>query len=154
MVVKTQCKGHAFTGVEVGAGNVRRYFPRDIVVIELHLDHLLIQCGLAPEFWQGEPRFATLGSVPGSSRKTSMASRAQAPIPLALIPSGKNCFRLQPISAHKQPRTTPRRILSIRPGRKPLPDPEPASTKTLQISALRSLSAVRSPLSIDTLGLR
>ena len=53
MFVKTQCKGHEFTGVEVGADNVRRYFPKDTEVIELHLDHLLIQCGLGPAFWQG-----------------------------------------------------------------------------------------------------
>ena len=45
MVVKTQCKGREFTGVEVGANNVRRYFHREANVIELHLDHLLIQLG-------------------------------------------------------------------------------------------------------------
>ncbi len=56
MVVKTHCKGREFTGVEVGADNVRRYFPKDIEVIELHLDHLLIQCGLAPAFWHGQYR--------------------------------------------------------------------------------------------------
>jgi len=30
MVVETQCEGHAFTGVDVGAANVRRYFPREL----------------------------------------------------------------------------------------------------------------------------
>ena len=54
MVVKTQCKGREYTGVEVGADNVRRYFPKDTEVIELHLDHLSIQCDLAPTFWQGQ----------------------------------------------------------------------------------------------------
>jgi hypothetical protein len=54
MVVKTHCKGRELTGVEVGAGNVRRYFPRGGNVIELHLDHLLIQLGLKPDFWQGQ----------------------------------------------------------------------------------------------------
>jgi hypothetical protein len=54
MIVKTQQKGHEYTGVEIGAGNVRRYFPRDASVIELHLDHLLIQCSLHPDFWQGQ----------------------------------------------------------------------------------------------------
>ena len=55
MVVKTQSKGRGLTGLHVGATNVRRYFPRDISVIELQLDHLQIQCGLGPEFWQDEP---------------------------------------------------------------------------------------------------
>ena len=54
MVVKTQCKGRKLTGVEVGAINVRRYFSRETREIELHLDHLLIQCGLNPDFWQGQ----------------------------------------------------------------------------------------------------
>ena len=55
MVVKTQLKGTEITGLRVGARNVRRYFPRGVRVIELQLDHLQIQCGLAPEFWRGGP---------------------------------------------------------------------------------------------------
>lgn len=95
MVVKTQCKGRAFTGVEVGAGNVRRYFPREIEVVELHLDHLLIQCDLSPAFWKGqaEIRDPRLGAWLES--KNFNSGRGEAPIPLVLIPSGKNCFRLQ-----------------------------------------------------------
>ncbi|MGA8043149.1 MAG: hypothetical protein WCA37_10130, partial [Terracidiphilus sp.] len=55
MVVRTQCKGRGITGLHVGVNNVRRYFPKDISVIELQLDHLQIQCGLNPEFWHGQP---------------------------------------------------------------------------------------------------
>ena len=55
MVVKTQSKGRGITGLHVGANNVRRYFPKDISVIELQLDHLQIQCGLPPDFWHGQP---------------------------------------------------------------------------------------------------
>ncbi|MGA2206535.1 MAG: hypothetical protein ABSG10_07365 [Terracidiphilus sp.] len=107
MVVKTQCKGHAFTGVEVGAGDVRRYFPRDVGVIELLLDHLLIQCGLAPEFWQGQTEIRDPRLSAWLESKNFHGQPGQEPIPLALIPSGKNCFRLQPISASRQPRTPP-----------------------------------------------
>ena len=107
MVVKTQCKGHDFTGVEVGPGNVRRYFHRDVVVIELLLDHLLIQCGLAPEFWQGQTEIRDPRLSAWLESKNFHGQPGQEPIPLALIPSGKNCFRLEPISAHKQPRATP-----------------------------------------------
>jgi len=53
MVVRTHCCGRAFTGVSVSALNVRRYFPRDAAAIQLHLDHLLIECALKPDFWQG-----------------------------------------------------------------------------------------------------
>jgi len=107
MVVKTQCKGHEFTGVEVGEGNVRRYFPRNFDVIELHLDHLLIQCGLAPDFWlgQSEIRDPRLGAWLES--KNFHGRRGDAPIPLALIPFGKNIFSLQPINLNYRPRIKP-----------------------------------------------
>ena len=55
MVVKTQCKGRGLTGLHVGATNVRRYFSKDVSVIELQLDHLQIQCGLSPGFWKDQP---------------------------------------------------------------------------------------------------
>jgi len=107
MVVKTQYKGRAFTGVEVGAGNVRRYFPREIDIIEIHLDHLLIQCGLAPDFWEGESaiRDPRLGAWLES--KNFHGQPGQPPIPLSLIPSGKSCFRLQPIARNGRPRIRP-----------------------------------------------
>ena len=95
MVVKTQCKGRAFTGVEVGAGNVRRYFPREIEAIELHLDHLLIRCGLPPAFWKGQAEIRDPRLCAWLESKNFSCGRGEAPIPLVLIPSGKNCFRLQ-----------------------------------------------------------
>jgi hypothetical protein len=55
MVVKTQSKGHGVTGLHVGSNNVRRYFPKGTKNIELQLGHLRIQCGLKPDFWQGQP---------------------------------------------------------------------------------------------------
>jgi hypothetical protein len=79
MVVKTHCKGHAYTGVEVGAENVRRYFPKEIDAIELRLDHLLIQCGLAADFCRGRRRFPIPGSARGSNQKTSMGVPAMRP---------------------------------------------------------------------------
>jgi hypothetical protein len=107
MVVKTHCKGREFTGVEVGAGNVRRYFPRGANVIELHLDHLLIQCGLKPDFWQGQTQICDPRLCAWLESKNFHGRPGEAPIPLALIPSGKNCYRLQPVGAHAQPRLKP-----------------------------------------------
>lgn len=103
MVVKTHCKGRVFTGVEVGTGNVRRYFPRDSATIELHLDHLLIQCGLAPDFWQGQPEIRDPRLCAWLESKNFNGRPGEAPIALALIPSGKNCFRLQPIGRNGRP---------------------------------------------------
>ncbi len=107
MVVKTQLKGHAYTGVEVGAGNVRRYFSRDTAVVELHLDHLLIQCDLAPDFWEGQAEIHDSRLSLWLESKNFHGHPGDAPIPLALIPSGKNCFRLQPICGHRRPRIKP-----------------------------------------------
>ena len=55
MVVTSKCCGHRVTGLYVGADNVRRYFPKRISEIELQLDHLRIECGLTPDFWQDQP---------------------------------------------------------------------------------------------------
>jgi hypothetical protein len=95
MVVRTQCKGREFTGVEVGARNVRRYFPKQFHVIEIELDHLQIQCGLGPAFWKGHPAISDPRLCAWLELKNFRGKPGQTPIPLALIPSGKNCFRLQ-----------------------------------------------------------
>jgi hypothetical protein len=99
MVVKTRCKGREFTGVEVGAGDVRRYFPRETVVIELLLDHLLIRCGLTPGFWQGETEIRDPRLCAWLESKNFHGRPGDKPIPLALIPSGKSCYRLKPLPA-------------------------------------------------------
>ncbi|MGB8029972.1 MAG: hypothetical protein WCF30_09945 [Terracidiphilus sp.] len=107
MVVKTHCKGHAYTGVEVGAGNVRRYFTQEINVIELHLDHLLIQCGLRPDFWQGQTEICDPRLCAWLKSKNFNGRPGEEPIPMAMIPSGKNCFRLRPIVTNRGSRVTP-----------------------------------------------
>ncbi len=95
MVVKTQCEGHAFTGVDVGAANVRRYFPRELEDIELRLDHLLILFSLPPGFWNGHPEIRDPRLFLWLESKNFSGSPGKTPLPLALIPSGKNSFRLQ-----------------------------------------------------------
>lgn len=97
MVVKTQSRGRAFLGVQVGAHNARRYFPRDAAVIELHLDHLRIACGLGPEFWQDQPEIHDPRLCAWLEAKNFHGQPGQTPVPLAMIPTGRNAFRLQPI---------------------------------------------------------
>jgi hypothetical protein len=107
MIVKMQHKGREFTGVEIGAGNVRRYFPKDTNVIELHLDHLLIQLGLDPDFWQGRTLISDPRLGAWLESKNFHGRYGDAPIPLALIPSGKSCYRLQPIGCNGRPKLKP-----------------------------------------------
>ena len=104
MVVKTQSKGRGFTGLHVGASNVRRYFPKDISIIELQLDHLQIQCGLKPGFWRDDPEINDPRLCAWLESKHMHARRDRSPIQLAMVPAGENSFRLQPVALHAAPR--------------------------------------------------
>lgn len=97
MVVRTQSKGRNFTGLQVGANNVRRYFPRGIQVIELELDHLQIQCPLSPDFWVDHPEIHDPRLGAWLKSKNFHQKPSSDPVPLAMIPNGKNSFRLRPI---------------------------------------------------------
>jgi hypothetical protein len=105
MVVKTQCKGRGVTGLHVGMNNVRRYFPKHISVIELQLDHLQIQCGLQPDFWQDHPDIYDPRLCAWLEAKRFQAKPGQPQVPLAMIPSGENSFRLQPVRVNGHARS-------------------------------------------------
>ncbi len=104
MVVKTQSKGLGVTGLHVGVNNVRRYFPKNISSIELQLDHLQIECGLKPNFWHGEPDIFDPRLCAWLESRHMHAKPDRTPIPLAMIPEGKNSFRLQPVRLNGQAR--------------------------------------------------
>lgn len=99
MVVKTQCQGNKVTGLHVGAPNARRYFPKHVAAIELQLDHLRIECGLTPDFWRGLPEIHDRRLCAWlESKQFREATRFS--IPLAMVPSGANSFKLVPSSLH------------------------------------------------------
>ena len=103
MVVRTHRNGRKMTGVEIGAGNVRRYFSREAPEIELLLDHLQIQCELSPDFWHGDSEIRDPRLSAWLESKNFHGRPGDAPVPLSLIPSGRNCFRLQPIAVGPKP---------------------------------------------------
>jgi hypothetical protein len=107
MVVKTRSNGLGVTGLHVGKDNVQRYFPKHIAVIELQLDHLQIQCGLQPDFWQGDPEIRDPRLCAWLESKHMHGKRDRAPIPLALIPTGENAFRLAPVPLNVQTKVSP-----------------------------------------------
>ena len=102
MVVKTQSKGRGVVGLHVGVNNVRRYFPKRVSSIELVLDHLQIECGLKPAFWQGEPEIFDPRLCAWLESRHMHRKPDREPVPLAMIPEGKNTFRLQPIRLNGQ----------------------------------------------------
>src|SRR5579871_2881475 len=98
MIVKTKLKGTEVAGLHVGSRNVRRYFPKGVRVIELQLDHLQIQCGLSPEFWQGEPEIHDPRLCIWLNSKVKNQAGRSKDLRLAMTPAGNNAFRLRPSS--------------------------------------------------------
>lgn len=93
MVVTSQSVGCRVTGLYIGANNVRRYFRKRVAEIELQIDHLRIQCGLAPAFWIDRPEIhdPRLCLWLESKQHNGKGSK---PFPLDMIPSGNNSFVL------------------------------------------------------------
>jgi hypothetical protein len=104
MVVKTQYDGSRVSGLYVGVNNVRRYFSKRIPDVELQLDHLQIRCGLTPHFWDGRPEIHDRRLCEWLESKHFSDRSCRTPVPLAMIPSGKNSFKLASISRNKNER--------------------------------------------------
>lgn len=96
MVVTSQCFGRRVTGILVGESNVKQYFPRNIKEIELQLDHLRIECGLGPHFWNGKPEISDPRLCLWLESKDRNGSCRRVPIRMAMIPSGRNSFIVGP----------------------------------------------------------
>jgi hypothetical protein len=107
MVVRTQCKGRACIGVSVGDNDVKRYFPQQTESIDLELDHLLIRCGLSPGFWRGHSEISDPRLCAWLEAKNFHWKPGEQPVALAMIPSGKNVFRLKAFRVRKGKRDKP-----------------------------------------------
>jgi hypothetical protein len=99
MLVKSQGSSHRITGLYVGVNNVRRYFPRNIAAIDLHLDHLRIQCGLTPHFWKDQPEIHDRRLCAWMESKHLQGNGF-----LAMTPAGENSFILGPARPNGQSR--------------------------------------------------
>ncbi len=107
MLVKSHCIGNRVTGLYVGENNVRRYFPRKVEAIILKLDHLMIECGLAPRFWDGEPEIHDPRLCLWLESKQSRDSNCRSSMPFYMIPAGEGAFSLGFAEVHprsKSPR--------------------------------------------------
>ena len=100
MVVKSQSSGSRITGIYVGVSNLRRYYPRHVASIDLELDHLRIQCGLAPGFWHGDPEIRDPRLSSWLELKQLQGAGRRNPIALAMTPTGENSFILGPATAN------------------------------------------------------
>jgi hypothetical protein len=111
MFVKALSKSRGVTGLLVGTGNVRRYFPQDISVIELEIGHLKIQCNLDKEFWENKPEIHDPRLCAWLETKHMHANASRTPISLTLLPSGKNTFRLE--SLHRDGTVRKRQMAEV-----------------------------------------
>lgn len=108
-MVKALRIGSELAGVRVGKRNARRFFPRDITEIELQLDHLRIECGLAPDFWSNQPEIHDPRLSLWLAAKDPRATACRTPVRYRMTPSGKNSFRIEP--AVRSTRQHPRRVM-------------------------------------------
>ncbi len=105
MQVKIQHRGCCVIGLHVGATNVRRYFTKQMSTIELQLDDLQIECGLMPEFWEGDGEIHDPRLIAWLELKDLQRVPGQGPMLLTMTPAGKNCFRLRVLCAAEPEKT-------------------------------------------------
>ena len=98
MIAEVQHKGRIITGLKIGANNVRRYFPKGRSSIDLHLDHLQIQCHLQPAFWQNEPQISDPRLTAWLEAKNLGHVGQHAPAVVNLVPADQRSFRLKLVS--------------------------------------------------------
>ena len=92
-------------GLHIGALNVQQYFPPNMQMIELELDHLRIACPLEPSFWLDRPEIHDLRLSSWLESKRNSGKLASQGAPVALIPCGEYAFRLQIIAKDESDRT-------------------------------------------------
>jgi len=95
MVVQIQRNGRSVTGLHIGSGNVRRYFPKGRFSVDLQIGHLMICCRLLPTFWRGEPRIADPRLSAWLEAKEADARSRPGRTQMSLIPAEDESFRLE-----------------------------------------------------------
>jgi hypothetical protein len=134
MVVMSQCTGNKVTGLHVGASNVQRYFPKNVATIELQLDHLRIECGLAPRFWDGEPEIHDPRLCLWLESKQSQRKESRSPMPLAMIQLDEHSFTLGPVGSIADQTPQPKAVPQARMA--------PQAKTALQTKTVRSSTAL------------
>jgi hypothetical protein len=118
MVVTAQEKGREVLGLRIGATNVRRYFPKDMGVVEFLLGDLRIQCHLPPNFWNGRPEICDPRLGAWLKFKIFRGRSNRKPVALAMEQAGGNTFTLRSVShAPEKAATAKRSGVSARPAR-------------------------------------
>lgn len=94
MLVQIEHKGRSVAGLLIGTRNAKRYFPQSKSTVDLELDHLRIQCGLQPSFWNDRPQLSDPRLSAWLETKNLYPRRDRRPVVLTLVPTDKNSYRL------------------------------------------------------------
>ncbi|MFZ0304359.1 MAG: hypothetical protein WAL75_16835 [Terracidiphilus sp.] len=95
MVVQIQRNGRSVTGLHIGSGNVRRYFPKGQQSVDLELGHLLIRCKLQPDFWSDVPQISDPRLTLWLEAKEPESRAGRGRIQMSLVPVKGESFRLE-----------------------------------------------------------
>jgi hypothetical protein len=95
MVVQIQRSGRSVTGLHIGSGNVRRYFPRGRQSVDLEIGHLLIRCKLQPDFWRDEPQISDPRLSAWLEAREPEGKNRRGPTQMSLVPTDGQLFRLE-----------------------------------------------------------
>lgn len=97
-MVRTECTRRKVTGIYIGSTNVRRNFPKRTAAIEFELGHLRIGCELEEEFWRDQPRIRDSRLCEWLEFKLYRERKYMTPLPLVLVQSGRNAFKVRAVS--------------------------------------------------------
>ncbi len=95
MVVEIQRNGRSVTGLHIGSGNVRRYFPKDQLSVDLEIGHLLICCRLRPDFWRDVPQISDPRLSAWLEAKEIKNRTPRGRTQMSLVPAKGESFRLE-----------------------------------------------------------
>jgi hypothetical protein len=95
MVVQIQRSGRSVTGLHIGSGNVRRYFPKSRLSVDLEIGHLQIRCKLRPDFWLNEPSISDPRLSLWLEAREPEGKTQQARTEMSLVPMEGESFRLE-----------------------------------------------------------
>jgi hypothetical protein len=95
MVVRIQRKGRSVTGLHIGSGNVRQYFPKSRQSIDLQIGHLMIRCKLQPAFWRDEPSISDPRLSLWLEARDPESQTRHAQTQMSLVPAEGESFRLE-----------------------------------------------------------
>lgn len=106
MVVRTRSRNGRMIGLDVGAANARRHFPKSASRVSLELGHLHIDCALTPDFWEDRAEICDARLADWLESNHLRPRTNPSPVFLIMTRIGESSFALRPAVQRPCPRTT------------------------------------------------